>query len=68
MNFEDRVKQVIDLIKDKEFTVKGKRYTYTEEQLKNDITWDDIKSNEGVGHMIFDGSYIIYPLENLIFC
>ena len=68
MIFEDKVKSVIELVKDKDFIVKNKTYNFTEQQLKDDFTWDDINSKDGIGYMIFNGNYVILPLEKLIFC
>lgn len=67
-DFEQRKERAIQLIVNRKFIAnKRLKFTFTEEQLRNEFGWDDAdKIYDKYDNMFFDGNYVIFPEEKLI--
>jgi uncharacterized membrane protein YcaP (DUF421 family) len=67
-DFEDRKNRAIELIKDKEFiSHKSLKFKFSEAYLRNEFSFEDIdKIYDKYDNVYFDGNFVMFPLEKLI--
>jgi len=67
-DFNARKEKAIKLIKDVEFiSTPRTRFKFTEKQLRDDFAFEDIdKLYDKYDNVYFNGDFIIYPMEKII--
>ncbi len=67
-DFKMRQEKAIQLIKDVEFISTPKiRFQFTEKQLRDEFAFEDIdKRYDKYDNVFFNGDFVIYPMEKII--
>ena len=67
-DFRARQEKAIQLIKDVEFISTPKtRFMFSEKQLREEFAFEDIdKLYDKYDNVFFNGDYVVYPLEKII--
>jgi hypothetical protein len=66
-SFEERYKKVIEMIGDKPLNYFGKEIIITKHELENEWLWCDTLSKDCPQGVLFNGDYLLFPGEKIIY-